>query len=186
MQDILAGRGDFCQVCSIEDPVERYINGATQVEVDRSRGLDFASGLKFLLRQDPEVIMVGEIRDAETARVAVRAAMTGHLVFSTLHCGRAAEGRPRLLEMGVPEYAVSLGLVGVLAQRLLRRECESCEGQGCEACLGTGFRGRCAVSEIVDHDCAKPLLTIEEMASRLVSEGVLPSSEVERVFGGGE
>jgi type II secretory ATPase GspE/PulE/Tfp pilus assembly ATPase PilB-like protein len=186
MRDILAERGDFCQVCSIEDPVERHICGVTQVEVDRGRDLDFASGLKFLLRQDPEVVMVGEIRDAETARVAVRAAMTGHLVFSTLHCGRAAEARPRLLEMGVPEYAVNLGLVGSLALRLLRRFCESCGGKGCGLCVDTGFRGRCAVSEIVDRNSSEPAPTMAEVADRLVSERLLPASEVERVFGEGE
>lgn len=185
VQEILAKRGDFCQVCSIEDPVEQYITGATQVEVDRSRELDFSSGLKFLLRQDPEVVMVGEIRDAETARVAVRAAMTGHLVFSTLHCGRAAEGRPRLLEMGVPEYAVNLGLVGVLAQRLMRRSCRECGGEGCERCHETGYKGRQLVSECVDRRHSEPSPTLEEMATRMVEAGQIPMSEMERFFGGG-
>lgn len=185
IQEIIAHRGDFCQVCTIEDPVERHIPGATQVEVDRSRNLDFSSGLKFLLRQDPEVVMVGEIRDAETARVAVRAAMTGHLVFSTLHCGRAAEGGPRLLEMGVPDYAVNLGLVGVLAQRLLRKPCEACDGGGCETCYGTGFHGRCVVSEVVDRKAPEPSPSLAESAARMVADGLIPASEMERVFGGG-
>lgn len=184
LQEILARRGDFCQVCTIEDPVERHIAGSTQVEVDRSRDLGFASGLKFLLRQDPEVVMVGEIRDAETARVAVRAAMTGHLVFSTLHCGRAAEGRARLLEMGVPEYATNLGLVGVIAQRLLRKPCEHCAEEGCETCHGTGFVGRRLVSEIVDRTDREPSPGLRESARRLVAEGLIPVSEMERVFGG--
>ena len=184
IREILASRGDFCQVCTIEDPVERHIPGATQVEMDRSRGMDFAAGLKFLLRQDPEVVMVGEIRDAETARVAVRAAMTGHLVFSTLHCGRAVEGRPRLLEMGVPEYAVNLGLEGVLAQRLLRRTCPGCAGDGCNRCLGTGFQGRVVVSECVDRKHPESSPTLEETARELVVAGQIVTSEVERVFGG--
>ncbi len=185
LQEILARRGDFCQVCTIEDPVERHIPGATQVEVDRTRDLDFASGLKFLLRQDPEVVMVGEIRDAETARVAVRAAMTGHLVFSTLHCGRASEGRPRLLEMGVPDYAVNLGLVGVIAQRLLRKPCKACDGSGCETCYETGFHGRCVVSEVVDRKDREPSPSLAESAARMVTDGLIPASEMERVFGGG-
>jgi general secretion pathway protein E len=184
LQEIIARRGEYCQVCTIEDPVERHIAGATQVEVDRTRDLDFASGLKFLLRQDPEVVMVGEVRDAETARIAVRAAMTGHLVFSTLHCGRAAEGRPRLLEMGVPEYAVNLGLVGVLAQRLLRTPCGRCNGSGCDGCHGTGFSGRRVVSEVVDRDNHEPSPDLRTSAQRLVADGVIPGSEMERVFGG--
>jgi general secretion pathway protein E len=184
VRDLLAQRGDFCQVCTIEDPVEREIQGATQVEVDRLRDLGFAEGLKFILRQDPEVVMVGEIRDAETARVAVRAAMTGHLVISTLHCGRAIQGRPRLLEMGVPEYAVKIGLAGVIAQRLLRKLCDACNGGGCAACLQTGFHGRCLVSECANGQGERPEPTMEEVADGFASSGVVPEAEVARVFGG--
>lgn len=184
LNEILAERRETCQVCTIEDPVERHVRGATQVEVDRSRNLDFASGLKFLLRQDPEVVMVGEIRDAETARVAVRAAMTGHLVLSTMHCGRACEGRPRLLEMGVPRYAVDIGLLGVLAQRLLRCTCPACGGTGCDACLQTGCRGRSVISEVVDRGTVEPSPTIADVARMLVTRGMVSRGEAERALGG--
>jgi type II secretory ATPase GspE/PulE/Tfp pilus assembly ATPase PilB-like protein len=183
LHEILAERRDSCQVCTIEDPVERHVAGATQVEVDRGRDLDFASGLKFLLRQDPEVVMVGEIRDAETARVAVRAAMTGHLVLSTLHCGRAGESRPRLLEMGVPRYAVDIGLVGVLAQRLVRRTCPDCGGTGCEDCLQTGCRGRCVISEIVERGAVEPSPTMADVGRTLVDQGLVSLAEFSRALG---
>ncbi len=181
---ILAQRGAFCQVVTVEDPVERRIEGAVQVQVDPVRDLDFAAALKFLLRQDPEVILIGEIRDAETARTAVRAAMTGHLVLSTLHCGHALEARPRLLEMGVEPWAVDLALSGVLAQRLLRLLCTPCAGEGCEECLSTGFRGRRAVAEVLDPGQAAPVKALAHAARELVARGVTTQDEVRRVLGG--
>jgi type II secretory ATPase GspE/PulE/Tfp pilus assembly ATPase PilB-like protein len=185
LQTIIDERGAFCQLCSIEDPVERHLQGCTQVEVSPVRGLDFAAGLKFLLRQDPEVVMVGEVRDSETARVAVRAAMTGHLVLSTLHCGRAHEARPRLLEMGVPEYAVDLGFVGVVAQRLLRRLCPDCGGSGCGACLDSGYRGRLLVSEVLGGGETEPSPSLVEVGRRRMEAGLTTREEIERVLGGG-
>jgi len=180
MREIAHTRGDFCQLASIEDPVERDIEGCTQIQVDPIREMDFASGLKYLLRQDPEVIMVGEIRDAETAQIAVRAAMTGHLVLSSLHCGSSSEARPRLLEMGVEDYAVNIALEGVMAQRLIRKTCPSCEGAGCNTCLGSGYRGRMVVSEIAIPEG----LTMLDEARNKVSEGLTTEMEVKRVFGG--
>lgn len=182
--EVLTLRGAFCQVVTVEDPVERRIEGAVQVQVDPLRDLDFASALKFLLRQDPEVILVGEIRDAETARVAVRAAMTGHLVLSSLHCGHAREARPRLLEMGVEPWAVDLALSGVVAQRLLRLVCPHCSGSGCAECLSTGFLGRTAVAEVLEPGQDAPATTLAAAARALVSRGVTTSDELRRVLGG--
>ena len=128
--------------------------------------------------------MVGEIRDAETARIAVRAAMTGHLVLSSMHCGHAAQARPRLLEMGVEPYLVDIALAGTLAQRLLRRRCRPCSGDGCNHCLGSGYHGRTAVSEVLDageETCRRTLL---EAARELIAAGVTGADEVARVFGG--
>lgn len=182
--EILERRGAFCQVVTVEDPVERRIEGAVQVQVDPIRDLDFAAALKFLLRQDPEVILIGEIRDAETARIAVRAAMTGHLVLSSLHCGHALEARPRLLEMGVEPWAVDLALSGVVAQRLLRLLCRGCSGEGCEQCLSTGFRGRTAVAEVLDPGQTEPRKTLAGAARDMVSRGATTGDEVRRVLGG--
>ncbi len=180
MREIASTRGDFCQLASIEDPVEQDIDSCTQIQVDPIRNMDFASGLKYLLRQDPEVIMVGEIRDAETAHIAVRAAMTGHLVLSSLHCGEASEARPRLLEMGVEEYAVNIALAGVMAQRLIRRVCSTCDAAGCPACLDSGYHGRMAVSEIAGQS-EKTML--DEARCKVVKR-LTTELEVKRVFGG--
>jgi general secretion pathway protein E len=184
LADIVASRGEFCHLTTIEDPVERHLPGCTQVQVDPRRDLDFAAGLKFLLRQDPEVVMVGEVRDAETATVAVRAAMTGHLVLSSLHCGRASAARPRLLEMGVERYAVDLALLGVLAQRLLRRRCVACGGSGCAACAGSGYRGRVVVGEVLLAGEDEPERSLPQAAAELVAAGVTTADEVGRVLGG--
>ena len=184
LSEIARRRGDYCHLTSIEDPVERRLEGVSQVQVDPARGLDFAAGLKFLLRQDPEVVMVGEIRDAETARVAVRAGMTGHLVLSSLHCGRAVDARSRLLEMGVVDYAVGIALRGVLAQRLLRRLCAACNGSGCGDCCGTGARGRILIGEAVRGDGTPVGRSLEEHARDLVEQNLVAPAEVRRVLGG--
>jgi general secretion pathway protein E len=109
----------------------------------------FGSALRAILRQDPDVVMVGEMRDRETAEVAVQAAMTGHLVFSTLHTNDAISAIPRLLDLGVPDYLVAATVEGVLAQRLVRRVCDDCRADGCSACRGTGFRGRLGIFELL-------------------------------------
>jgi general secretion pathway protein E len=114
------------KIITIEDPVEYQLNGVNQIHVKPQIGLTFANGLRSIVRQDPDVIMVGEIRDAETAEIAVQAALTGHLVFSTLHTNDAAGAVARLLEMGVEDYLLASSLLGVLAQRLVRRNCKSC------------------------------------------------------------
>ena len=162
------------KIITVEDPVEYQLGRIAQVPVHRQAGVAFATVLRSILRQDPDVIMVGETRDAETAEIAVQAAMTGHLVFSTLHTNDAVGAVPRLLDLGVPEYLVAATLEGVLAQRLVRRTCEACRveyrpssetvalvagrpagrttllrGAGCAECRGTGFRGRLGVFELM-------------------------------------
>ena len=165
------------KIITIEDPVEYQLGGVNQIHVKPQIGLTFANGLRSIVRQDPDVIMVGEIRDAETAEIAVQAALTGHLVFSTLHTNDAAGAISRLLEMGVQDYLLSSSLLGVLAQRLVRRLCPTCrkevpfagvegipaelefqngntfmtvwEAVGCAACSGTGYLGRVGIFELL-------------------------------------
>jgi len=163
------------KIITIEDPVEYQLFGVNQIHVKPAIGLTFANGLRSIVRQDPDVIMVGEIRDAETAEIAIQAALTGHLVFSTLHTNDAAGAVSRLLEMGVEDYLLASSLLGVLAQRLVRRICKHCkqvvqadnsalqelvggngggavqvyEGKGCEECAQTGYRGRCGIYELL-------------------------------------
>ena len=117
--------------------------------VHRQAGVTFGAALRAILRQDPDVVMVGEMRDQETAEIAVQAAMTGHLVFSTLHTNDAIGAVPRLLDLGVPDYLVAATVEGVLAQRLVRRICSGCRGARCAECRGTGFRGRVGVFELM-------------------------------------
>jgi len=162
-------------ILTIEDPVEYRIPGVNQIQVNQKIGFGFAQALRSFLRHDPDVIMVGEVRDQETAEIAVRAALTGHLVFSTIHTQTAPSAVTRLLEMGVEPYLVASAVSGVLSQRLLRRLCPHCrepftlspdaperlalgipEGEelffrprGCERCRGTGYRGRVAVFELL-------------------------------------
>jgi type IV pilus assembly protein PilB len=135
-------------VVTLEDPVEYRLPGVNQIQVDRRAGLGFPDALRAVLRQDPDVVMVGEIRDRETAEIAMAAAVTGHLVLSTLHTTDAPGAITRLLNMGVPSYLVAGGLTGVIAQRLVRRLCRKCSGRGCAAC-SDGFRGRTGVFQIL-------------------------------------
>ncbi|NLW50793.1 MAG: type II/IV secretion system protein [Candidatus Brocadiaceae bacterium] len=173
---------------TIEDPVEYELPGVNQIAVRPKRGLTFANGLRSIVRQDPDIIMVGEIRDGETADIAVRAALTGHLVFSTLHTNDACEAIPRLLDMGVEPYLAASALRGIVAQRLVRTLCPACKerraagseelerlrrelGQeveqpvlhqavGCRECKETGFRGRSAIAEllVIDDDLRDAML----------------------------
>ena len=142
-------------VMTIEDPVEYHLDGISQMQVNPKRGVTFANGLRALLRQDPDVILVGEVRDPETAQLAIQASLTGHLVLATLHTNDAPSAIPRLLDIGVEPYLVTSSLLGVLAQRLLRRKCAACGGTGrqdgeqCETCFGTGYKGRLACHELM-------------------------------------
>lgn len=163
-------------VMTIEDPIEYHLEGVSQIQVSEKKGLTFASGLRSLLRQDPDVMMVGEVRDEETARIAIQAALTGHLVFSTMHTNDASGAVTRMVDLNVEPYLVASSLIAVIAQRLVRRICDECKGesqpstdelasiglrpeqvgdgslwtgQGCETCLDTGFRERTAIYEIL-------------------------------------
>ncbi|MBR6678850.1 MAG: type II/IV secretion system protein [Phascolarctobacterium sp.] len=162
-------------IITIEDPIERTIDGINQIAVNTKAGLTFATGLRSIVRQDPNIIMVGEIRDAETARIAVQAALTGHLVFSTLHTNSAVGAVTRLLDIGIEPFLLAAALRGVVAQRLVRRVCIDCQkqyeasemeltalgcdtcesfklnkGNGCENCNHTGYKGRIAVQEVLE------------------------------------
>jgi general secretion pathway protein E len=147
-------------VMTIEDPVEYRLEGISQMQVNPKRGVTFATGLRALLRQDPDVILVGEIRDHETAQLAIQASLTGHLVLATLHTNDAPSAIPRLIDIGLEHYLVTSSLLGVLAQRLVRRVCDKCDGSGveflpegggerCEKCSGSGYKGRLAVYEVM-------------------------------------
>ncbi len=145
---------DGACIVTIEDPVEYRLDGVAQIQVAPHGELTYARALRSLLRQDPQVVLIGEIRGAETAQIVMEAALTGHLLFSTMHAGSAAEAIVRLREMGVPGYQLTSALRLVVAQRLVRTRCEACRessgGDGderCRTCLGTGFRGRTACAE---------------------------------------
>ncbi|WP_414838580.1 GspE/PulE family protein [Carnobacterium sp. TMP28] len=189
-------------IITIEDPVEYQIEGINQVQVNTQIGLTFAQGLRSVLRQDPNIIMVGEIRDKETAENSVRAALTGHLVFSTLHTNSAIESIPRLLDMGIESYLIVSAISGVVAQRLVKTICKDCaqtreatlvekeiferRGQtidtitfakGCDVCRHTGYRGRMAIHElIVITDEIKELMmnkaSIQEIKQHIKEQGV--------------
>ena len=148
-------------ILTLEDPVEYRLPGISQTQISEKKGMTFASGLRSVLRQDPDIIMVGEIRDRETAVMAIQSALTGHLVFSTLHTNDAASAVARLLDLGVEPYLLASSVIGVLAQRLVRRVCPQCGRENssaslsaakCDACRGTGYRGRVGIFELLPVD----------------------------------
>ena len=169
-------------ISTMEDPVELNIDGVNQGQINNAAGFTFAAGIRALLRQDPDVIMIGEMRDQETSSMAIEAALTGHLVFSTLHTNDAAGAFPRLLEMGLEPFLVSTAIKGVLAQRLVRRICKYCKepveisqamrdefhltpdmqfyhGKGCDKCDGSGYKGRCGIYEfLVPNETVRNLI----------------------------
>jgi len=134
-------------IITVEDPVEQVLPGIMQTEVNEARGLTFAKAARHLMRQDPQVLVIGEIRDEETANIAVRAALTGHQVISTLHAGSCSGVLERLLVMCPDKYAVVASLALVFNQRLVRQLCERCSGKGCEDCLDTGYNNRLPITE---------------------------------------
>ena len=158
-------------VMTLEDPIEYELPGVSQSQVNARKGVTFATGLRHVLRQDPDVIMVGEIRDAETARIAVQSALTGHMVYSTLHTNNAASAVTRLVDLGVEPYLLNASLSAVLAQRLVRTLCPACAraaAGGCAACLGTGFRGRTGLFELLVMDAEiRELVASGATASRI-------------------
>lgn len=138
------------KIITIEDPVEYKIPGIEQIEVDHAAGFDFSQALRAVLRQDPDVILVGEIRDKETAEIAINASLTGHLVLTTLHTNSAPASFARLIEMGVPTYLLADAISLIIAQRLVRRICANCHGKGCAKCGNTGKKGRVVISEFLE------------------------------------
>jgi type II secretory ATPase GspE/PulE/Tfp pilus assembly ATPase PilB-like protein len=154
LRHLIRDSGGGQQIVTIEDPVEQVLEGVSQAQARPGTEFDFARGLRSLLRQDPEVIMIGEVRDAETAAIALSAALTGHLVITTLHAGSACGVVGRLLDMGIEPYLLTSGLKGILNQRLVRRLCPVCRGtehvaHGCSACRGTGYQGRLLLAELL-------------------------------------
>ncbi|WP_432799586.1 GspE/PulE family protein [Poriferisphaera sp. WC338] len=184
------------KIVTIEDPIEYQLHGVNQIQVATRAGLTFAKGLRAILRHDPDVILIGEIRDGETAQIAVQASLTGHMVFSTLHTNDAPSALTRLVDMGVEPYLVASSLEAVLAQRLVRVNCPNCKreyevkdrdalaerldfdlpsrlyrGEGCRHCKGTGFRGRTVICE---------MMAINESVRRMILENA-SASELRRV-----
>ncbi|HOZ64180.1 MAG TPA: ATPase, T2SS/T4P/T4SS family [Burkholderiaceae bacterium] len=141
-------------IMTVEDPIEYELPGVGQTQVNAKIDLTFAKALRAILRQDPDVIMIGEIRDFETAQIAIQASLTGHLVLATLHTNDAASAVNRLIDMGVEPFLLSSSLLGVLAQRLVRKLCLHCQGAGCDACGQTGYQGRTGVFELLVTDDA--------------------------------
>ena len=190
-------------IITVEDPVEFQISGINQVQVNPNIGLTFANGLRSILRQDPNIVMIGEIRDTETAEIAIRASMTGHLVLSTLHTNSALATIPRLLDMEVEPYLVVSSLIGIVAQRLVRKVCKDCgeeytpsemeknlfqkrgfkvdklyKGKGCPQCRNTGYRGRLAIHEVlmIDDQIRTMLMNhkpINDVKQYLLKNGML-------------
>ena len=154
------------KIISIEDPVEYAIEGITQIHVNPKVGLTFANALRSVLRHDPDIMMIGEIRDSETADLAIRSSLTGHLVFSTLHTNDSATGVARLLDMGIQPYLLASSLEVIIAQRLVRLLCPLCKGKGCEACSETGFKGRRPIYEIMLIDDEMRNLIIERKSAQ--------------------
>jgi type II secretory ATPase GspE/PulE/Tfp pilus assembly ATPase PilB-like protein len=186
---------------SAEDPIEYEMAGVNQVQMRPEIGLDFANTLRTFLRQDPDVIMVGEIRDRETAEISIRAALTGHLVFSTIHTNDSASTITRLLDMGIEPFLVASSVEGIVAQRLVRGLCTACrrpveldlnvlrdhgfpverlategpiyEAVGCDECRGTGFKGRSGIFEILPvTDEIRPLVIAHASASEIRQEAL--------------
>jgi general secretion pathway protein E len=186
------------KIITIEDPVEYQLNGVNQIHVKSQIGLTFSAGLRSIVRQDPDVIMIGEIRDYETAEIAIQSALTGHLVFSTLHTNDAAGAVSRLLEMGVEDYLLASSLLGVMAQRLVRQLCPACrhpvdgrdslphlelpanghapgpvisyEAGECEECAMTGYRGRKGIFELMPVDEGLRQLILKRSSADVLKE----------------
>ena len=204
----LSGGAGALNVMTIEDPIEYELSTAgvaiSQAQVNTKKGLTFATGLRHILRQDPDVVMVGEIRDAETARIAIQASLTGHLVFSTLHTNDAAGAAPRLIDLGVEPYLVGASLSAVLAQRLVRTVHAQCAGAGCKRCFNSGLLGRSGLFELlVATDAIREAISagtsgsalrlmareagmhsLEQEGRRLVEAGQTTELEVHRVVQG--
>jgi type II secretory ATPase GspE/PulE/Tfp pilus assembly ATPase PilB-like protein len=182
-------------IITVEDPVEQIIPDVMQTEVNEGRGLTFAVAARHLLRQDPQVLVLGEIRDEETATVAVRAAVTGHLMISTLHAGSCQGIWERLTTLCPDSASAATALDLLWNQRLVRRVCAACQGAGCAECLHTGFKGRIPVAEWFRLDAAarselrsrgaaviQPAVSLETAAEALLARGITTPTELERIL----
>lgn len=197
-------------ILTIEDPVEYQVPGISQIQVRANIGLTFANGLRSFLRQDPDIIMVGEIRDHETGEIAIHAALTGHVVFSTLHTNDAAGAVTRLVDMGLEPFLVASSLSGVVAQRLVRRVCSNCaesyqyepealraigiapdetgnfmKGRGCERCSGTGYRGRVGLYELFLVDETIRRMTVDRSPSSAMKDHAVANQGMRTLIGDG-
>jgi general secretion pathway protein E len=186
------------KIVTIEDPVEYQLVGVNQIQVHPKIGLTFAAGLRSIVRQDPDVILVGEIRDRETADIAIQSALTGHLVFSTVHTNDAAGAVTRLEDMGVESFLIASAVMGIIGQRLVRRVCPDCAvpaapdpallrslgadvddtgdyrvGKGCETCNRTGFRGRISIFELLVLDDAIRALVLSRASAGAIREAAV-------------
>jgi type IV pilus assembly protein PilB len=193
---------------TIEDPVEYQVMGVNLVQVNAKAGVTFASGLRSILRQDPDIIMVGEIRDRETAEIAIHAALTGHLVFATLHTNDAAGAATRLMDMGIEPFLIASATIGVVAQRLARKICDNCKkaypaspellkslgmadsavtfyrGEGCPACKNTGYQGRIGIYELMEmNDAVRNLIVAKASSSAIKAAAALTGSKTLRQEG---
>ncbi len=193
---------------TIEDPVEYQMMGVNQVQVNPKAGVTFASGLRSILRQDPDIIMVGEIRDRETAEIAIHAALTGHLVFATLHTNDAAGAATRLMDMGIEPFLIASSTIGILAQRLARQICEHCKkpyqaspellkslgiasepvtfyrGEGCPACKNSGYKGRIGIYELLEmNDDIRGLIVAKATSSAIKASAAQKGSKTLRQEG---
>ena len=186
---------------TVEDPIEYELPGIGQTQVNARIDLTFAKALRAILRQDPDVIMIGEIRDFETAQIAIQASLTGHLVLATLHTNDAASAVTRLTDMGVEPFLLASSLLGVLAQRLVRKLCTHCHGQGCEHCGQSGYAGRTGIFELLLVDdairaqihqrasesdirtaaLANGMTLMRDDGERLVTAGITSAEELLRV-----
>jgi general secretion pathway protein E len=187
-------------IITVEDPVEYQLEGVGQIQVNPKINLTFANGLRSILRQDPDIIMVGEIRDGETAEIAVQASLTGHMVFSTLHTNDSFSAITRLIDMKIEPFLISSSLVGVLAQRLVRRVCQHCrksvtpsadeltilniqkedvtdgviyKAQGCDKCQGTGYKGRSGIHEFLPVDDEIRSLILKNVDSGTIKKAAI-------------
>jgi type IV pilus assembly protein PilB len=191
-------------IITVEDPVEYKLDGINQVQVNIKAGLTFVSGLRSILRQDPDIIMIGEIRDVETAEIAIRSSITGHLVFSTIHTNDAASTINRLVDMGIPPYLVSSSLYGIVSQRLIRKLCTKCKEEyepnahekkmlgvdpeekivifkpkGCMACNNTGYKGRMGIHEVlkINRNMREKITsgaTYDQLLDQAKQDGMIP------------
>jgi len=195
-------------IITIEDPIEYQLGGISQMQVATKKGMTFVTALRHVLRQDPDVIMVGEVRDEETARMAIQSSLTGHLVFSTLHTNDSAGAISRLLDLGVEPYLVSSSLIAVLAQRLVRRICPECRqeyhpsegelrelgltadsgqffiGAGCSKCFNTGYKGRTGIYELMMVDeQIREMINVRQTAGVIKQKAIDKGLQTLRMYG---